>query len=210
MSFSPDKFPTKDTKGTQRGRKKKEPQQPIIGFDQVAGKKDKQTPSTENEGVKQEVTQTTEEATVEAKTEEPVVTETETPVTEEQVQEESVEGTENNDVKDDKSGNNEDKNEGESTPNSSENNDEGEEKVTQENKGGQDPNGNKTEEKDAVLSWLEEETKANKKQTKTYFLDKEVIDKIDKIGKKIPKAKGGTGGFVNELLKQALKDRNLW
>ncbi|MGR5861596.1 hypothetical protein ACT7CY_14085 [Bacillus pacificus] len=39
MSFSPDKFPTKDTKGTQRGRKKKEPQQPIMGFDQVAGKK---------------------------------------------------------------------------------------------------------------------------------------------------------------------------
>ncbi|MCC2341751.1 hypothetical protein [Bacillus tropicus] len=198
MSFSPDKFPTKGAKDTAKGRKKKE-QQAIMGFDDVAGK----TPSTEKEGEKQE-------ATVEAKTEEPVVDETETPVTEEQVQEESVEGTENNDVKDDKSGNNEDNNEGESTPNSNENNDEGEEKVTQENKGGQDPNSNKTEEKDAVLSWLEEETKANKKQTKTYFLDKEVIDKIDKIGKKIPKAKGGTGGFVNELLKQALKDRNLW
>lgn len=68
----------------------------------------------------------------------------------------------------------------------------------------------KTEEMDALDSLLKGEKSVPKKLTKSYFIEKEVADKIDKLGKKIPKSMGGTGAFVNELLKKALIDKGLW
>lgn len=68
----------------------------------------------------------------------------------------------------------------------------------------------KTEVMDGLDVLLQGEKKVPKKLTKSYFIEKEVADKIDKIGKKIPKSMGGTGAFVNELLKKALIDKGLW
>ncbi|BCC44646.1 hypothetical protein BCJMU01_p223 (plasmid) [Bacillus cereus] len=196
----------------------KKDKQPIMGFGDVAGSNE--TPSNEKEEVKQEAVQTTKEEKPKQKQSTPSTKKEKTEQKKDEPTNEEPKGEV--EIKEEKTGNDPvqetpqepvvedgkqgEKQDGDSTPTVEDKkddepptpgkNDEEEEEMTQE--------------KDAVLSWLEEDIKTNKKQTKTYFLDKEVIDKIDKIGKKIPKSKGGTGGFVNELLKQALKDRNLW
>lgn len=179
---------------------KKKNEQPIMGFEDVAGTPGEpviteeisttvtkevvnEEPTTKVE-LKQE--ESTETPTNESKTDEEGNT-GEEPVVEENKQEEPTPTVENK--------------QNDEPTTTGENNKE-EKKMTKTTK--------KTKVKDSAMALLEGEKNTVKKITKSYFIEKEVGDKIDELGKKVPKSMGGTGAFVNELLKQALIDRGLW
>lgn len=215
MGISPDQFQNKNN------GKKDKPKTEIMGFGDVAG--NSKTPSTEKEGVKketpvkekkqtpakekQESTSSTKKEKTVQKKDEPT---NEEPKVEVELKEEEKTG---NDpvqeapkepvVEDGKQG---EKQDGDSTPTVEDKqddepptpgkNDEGEEEMTN------------VKQEDSLMDLFK--TDEPERELRGYMLDKDLIKKLEKIGKKIPRKKGGTSAFVNKILKEALKEKGLW